>query len=65
MAKVDDLDLKILSELSNDASISIPKLSDKISENSSVVYSRINRLVKKKQIERFTIAVNNKSLDIL
>ena len=30
MANVDDLDLKILSELSNDASVSIPKLSKKI-----------------------------------
>ena len=62
MAKIDDLDLKILSELSNDASISIPKLSEKINENSSVIYSRINRLVKKKLIERFTIDVNNKEL---
>ena len=62
MAKVDDLDLKILSELSNDASVSIPKLSKKINENSSVVYSRINRLVKKKLIEKFTIDVNNKEL---
>ena len=62
MAKVDDLDLKILSELSNDASVSIPKLSEKINENSSVVYSRINRLVKKKLIERYTIEVNNKEL---
>ena len=62
MAKVDDLDLKILSVLSNDASVSIPKLSKKINENSSVVYSRINRLVKKKLIERFTIDVNNKEL---
>ena len=62
MAKVDDLDLKILSELSNDASVSIPKLSEKINEDSSVIYSRINRLVKKKLIERFTIDVNNKEL---
>ena len=62
MANVDDLDLKILTELSNDASVSIPKLSKKINENSSVVYSRINRLVKKKLIERFTIDVNNKEL---
>jgi Lrp/AsnC family transcriptional regulator for asnA, asnC and gidA len=62
MANVDDLDLKILSELSNDASVSIPKLSKKINENSSVVYSRINRLVKKELIERFTIDVNNKEL---
>ncbi len=30
MAKIDDLDLKILSELSNDASISVPKLSEKL-----------------------------------
>ena len=62
MAKVDGLDLKILTELSNNSSISVPKLSKKISENSSVVYSRINRLVKKKLIERFTIDVNNKEL---
>ena len=62
MAKVADLDLKILSELSHDASVSIPKLSKKINGNSSVVYSRINRLVKKKLIERFTIDVNNKEL---
>ena len=62
MSRIDDLDLKILSELSNDASISVPKLSEKINENSSVVYSRINRLVKKKLIERFTIDVNNKEL---
>ena len=62
MANVDDLDLKILSELSNDASVSIPKLSEKINQNSSVVYSRINRLVKKNLIERFTIDVNDKEL---
>ena len=62
MSRIDDLDLKILSELSNDASISVPKLSEKINENSSVVYSRINRLVKKKVIMRYTIDVNNKEL---
>ena len=60
MAKVDKIDQKILSELSKDSSISIPKLSEKINVNSSVVYSRIKRLVKKKLIERFTIEVNNK-----
>ncbi len=62
MAKTDPLDLKILSELSRDASVSVPKLSEKINENSSVVYSRINRLVKKKLIKKFTIDVNNKEL---
>ena len=62
MAKVDDLDLMILSELSADASISVPKLSEKIKVNSSVVYSRIKRLVKRKLIERFTIVVNDQEL---
>ena len=59
---MDKTDQKILSELSRDSSISIPKLSEKINVNSSVVYSRIKRLVKKKLIERFTIEINNKEL---
>ena len=59
---MDKIDQKILSELSEDSSISIPKLAEKINVNSSVVYSRIKRLVKKKLIERFTIQVNNKEL---
>ena len=59
---MDKTDQKILSELSKDSSISIPKLAEKINVNSSVVYSRIKRLVKKKLIERFTIQVNNKKL---
>ena len=59
---MDKIDQKILSELSNDSSISIPKLSEKINVNPSVVYSRIKRLVKKKLIERFTIEINNKEL---
>jgi len=62
MAKIDDLDLTILSELSADASISVPKLSEKIKVNPSVVYSRIKRLVRKKLIERFTIVVNDQEL---
>ena len=62
MIKADDLDLQILSELSNDASISVPRLSKKINVNSSVVYSRIKRLVKRKLIERFTIVVNDMEL---
>ena len=62
MAKVDNLDLKILSELSDDAAISIPKLSKKIDVNTSVVYSRIKRLLKRKMIERYTIEINYKEL---
>jgi len=59
---LDKTDLKILSELSNDSSISIPKLSKKINVNTSVVYSRIKRLVKSKLIKKFTIDVNAKEL---
>jgi len=59
---VDKIDQKILSELSNDSSISIPKLSEKINVNTSVVYSRIKRLVKSKLIKKFTIDVNDKEL---
>ena len=62
MPKVDKLDLQILSELTEDASISVPKLSKKIKVNPSVVYSRIKRLIKRKLIERFTIVVNDQEL---
>ena len=62
MVKIDDLDLTILSELSEDAAISVPKLSKKIKVNSSVVYSRIKRLIKHKLIERYTIVVNDAEL---
>jgi Lrp/AsnC family transcriptional regulator for asnA, asnC and gidA len=51
-----------LSELSSDASISVPRLSKKINVNSSVVYSRIKRLVKRKLIKHFTIVVNDEEL---
>jgi len=59
---VDKTDQKILAELSKDSSISIPKLAEKINVNSSVVYSRIKRLMMKKLIERFTIEINYKEL---
>jgi len=59
---LDKTDLKILTELSNDSSISIPKLSEKINVNTSVVYSRIKRLVRSKLIKKFTIDVNDKEL---
>ena len=62
MAKIDDIDRKILSELMADGGISIPKLSKNINANSSVVYSRIKRLLKRKLIERYTIQVNEKEL---
>jgi Lrp/AsnC family transcriptional regulator, regulator for asnA, asnC and gidA len=62
MGRIDDLDLKILSELANDASISVPKLSKKINVNASVVYSRIKRLMKRGLIKKFTIVINDEAL---
>lgn len=62
MGRIDDLDVKILSELARDASISVPRLSKKINVNSSVVYSRIKRLVKRGLIKKFTIVINDEAL---
>ncbi len=62
MAKVDRIDMMILSELSHNSAISVPKLSKKIRVNTSVVYSRIKSLQRRKLIERFTIDVNDHEL---
>jgi Lrp/AsnC family transcriptional regulator for asnA, asnC and gidA len=62
MAKLDELDLKILQELVADSSQSIPKLSKKIDVNTSVVYSRIKRLVRRGIIKRFTVEVDESQL---
>jgi len=62
MANVDDLDLKLLSELKKDGSISIPLLAKKLNINASVLYSRIKRLIKKKMIKKFTIDIDETQL---
>ena len=62
MAKVDDLDLKLLSELKKDGNISIPFLAKKLDINASVLYSRIKRLIKKKMIKKFTIDIDETQL---
>ncbi|MFQ5941095.1 MAG: Lrp/AsnC family transcriptional regulator [Nitrososphaerales archaeon] len=62
MERIDDLDMKILSELVKDASISVPRMSKKINVNSSVVYSRIKRLTRRGLIKKFTIVVNDEAL---
>ncbi|MEM3638289.1 MAG: Lrp/AsnC family transcriptional regulator [Conexivisphaerales archaeon] len=58
MNKFDEIDMKILNELVEDANQSIPKLSKKIDVNASVTYSRIKRLVRRGLIKRFTVDVN-------
>ena len=62
MARLDDLDMKILTALYADASVSVPILSKQLGVNLSVMYSRIKRLQKRGVIERFTVQVNEDSL---
>jgi len=62
--KLDDLDMKLLYELTRDGSISVPNLSKKMGINASVLYSRIKRLTKKKLIKKFTIMVDESQLGI-
>ena len=56
--------MRILSELTRDASISVPHLSKKLSVNASVLYSRIKRLSKRDLIKKFTVIVNEGILGI-
>lgn len=62
MEKFDEIDIKILSRLIQESNISIPKLSEKIDVNSSVVYSRIKRLVKKGFIKKYTLEIDENLL---
>ncbi len=64
MHRFDELDMKLLYELTQDGSISVPSLSKKLDINSSVLYSRIKRLLKKKLIKRFTIVIDDSLLGI-
>ena len=52
MHRFDELDMKLLYELTNDGSISVPILSKKLDINASVLYSRIKRLIRKKLIKK-------------
>lgn len=56
--------MKIITELSRDGSISVPSLSKKLGINTSVLYSRIKRLIKKKLIKKFTILVDESLIGI-
>ena len=64
MHKFDDLDMKLLYELAQDGSVSVPVLSKKLEVNASVLYSRIKRLVKKRMIKKFTIEIDDALLGI-
>jgi len=64
LQRFDDIDMKLLFELSKDGNISVPMLSKKLGVNASVLYSRIKRLVRKKLIKKFTIEINDSLLGI-
>ena len=64
MHRFDDLDMKLLYELTKDGSISVPILSKKLGINASVLYSRIKRLLKKKLIKKFTVEIDESLLGI-
>jgi len=64
MHRFDDLDMKLLYELTNDGSVSVPALSKKLGINASVLYSRIKRLMKKKLIKKFTVEIDQTLLGI-
>jgi Lrp/AsnC family transcriptional regulator for asnA, asnC and gidA len=64
LQRFDELDMRILSELTRDASISVPHLSKKLNVNASVLYSRIKRLEKRSLIKKFTVIVNEGILGI-
>jgi len=62
MARLDELDMKILSALYSDASVSVPRLSEEMGINLSVMYSRIKRMQRRGIIEKFTVQVNEDAL---
>ncbi len=64
MQRFDELDMKLLFELTKDGSISVPALSKKLGINASVLYSRIKRLMKKKLIKKFTVIIDDSLLGI-
>ena len=56
--------MRILSELTKDASISVPQMSKKLNVNASVLYGRIKRLGKRSVIKKFTVIINEGMLGI-
>jgi Lrp/AsnC family transcriptional regulator, regulator for asnA, asnC and gidA len=62
--KFDELDMKILTELTKDGNVSVPNLSKRLGINTSVLYSRRKRLLKKRLIKKFTIVVDESLIGI-
>lgn len=64
MKQFDSLDMRLLYELAADSSVSIPTLASSMDVSTSVLYSRIKRLVKKRLIKKYTIIIDDSLLGI-
>lgn len=59
--KLDDKDLAIIKELRDNSRVSIRDIARKTKFRPSTVHLRINQLIKKGVIEKFTLKLNNKA----
>ena len=59
--KLDDKDLAIINELKNNSRASIRNIAKETNIRPSTVHVRINQLIKKGIIEKFTLKLNNKA----
>ncbi|WP_456368462.1 Lrp/AsnC family transcriptional regulator [Geoglobus sp.] len=62
MEKIDKMDLKILSELQEDARKSLREIAEKLGVTEATIYNRINKLKKLGVIERFIPVINYSKL---
>jgi DNA-binding Lrp family transcriptional regulator len=62
---IDDIDRRILHELSRDSRISIRSLAEKAHISRANAYSRIDRLVSAKIIQGFTVRIDNEKAGLL
>lgn len=64
MAALDGTDRQLLYELHRNGSVSIPRLAKKMGISSSVLYSRVKRLLRRNIIRRYTIQIDEAQLGI-
>jgi len=62
MEKIDRMDLKILSELQDDARKSLREIAEKLGVTEATIYNRINKMKKMGIIEKFIPVINYSKL---
>jgi Lrp/AsnC family transcriptional regulator, leucine-responsive regulatory protein len=65
LTKLDDLDMRILTELHSDASEGVPELCRRLDVGRSLLYSRIRRMRRLGVLEKYTIQVNEEALGVM